>query len=62
METVATSSSTVSDYIFQMKQDLYQADYGKIGIVFTVHDGQVTYVQQIKEKQYQLTKSVDDTG
>jgi len=60
MERVATMSTTVDDYIYQMKQALYQTDYGKIGIIFTVHDEQVTYVQQIKEKQYQLTKTVDD--
>jgi len=62
METVATMSATVDDYIDQMKQDLYSTDYGKVGIEFTINDDQVTYVKRIREKQYQLTKSVDDEG
>ena len=61
MKPVATTSSTVDDYIHQMKQDLYSTDYGKVGIEFTIVRDQVTYVKRIREKQYQLTKSVDDT-
>ena len=62
MKPVATTSSTVDDYIHQMKQDLHSTDYGKVGIEFTIVKDQVTYVKRIREKQYQLTKSVDDTA
>jgi len=60
MENVATTSSTVDDYIYQMKQDLYSTDYGKVGIEFTICNDRVTYVKRIREKQYQLTKTVDE--
>ena len=61
METVATMSATVDDYIHQLKQDLYSTDYGKVGIEFTISNDQVTYVKRIREKQYQLSKTVDET-
>ena len=59
MQPIATTSATVNEYIEHMKKDLSKTDYGKVGIVFTIHDSQVCYVQEIKEKQYALTKSVD---
>lgn len=59
MQPIATTSATVNEYIDEMKKELYDTDYGKVGIVFTINNKQVTYVQEIKEKQYQLQKSVD---
>jgi hypothetical protein len=61
MQPIATTSATVNEYIEHMKKDLYNTEYGKVGIVFTIHKNQVCYVQEIKEKQYQLLKTVDKT-
>ena len=59
MHPIATTSATVNEYIDEMKKELYATDFGKVGVVFTIHNSQVTYVQEIKEKQYSLQKSVD---
>ncbi len=59
MKPLATTSAAVSNSIDTMKKDLFNAEFGKVGIVFTIHDGQVTYVQEVREKRYALTKTVD---
>lgn len=59
MQPIATTSAAVSGYITDMEKDLSLAEYGKIGIVFTIHNGKVVYVQEIREKRYALTKTVD---
>jgi hypothetical protein len=60
MKPISTTSAAVSEYIDKMKKDLFDSKYGKVGIVFTINNGQVTYVQEIKEKRYMLTKTVDE--
>lgn len=56
-QAVATTSATVEDYITEMKKNLGECDFGRIGIVFTVHESKVTYVREIKEKGYQIDES-----
>ncbi len=51
-KNIATTSSVVNDYIEAMKQVLTSKDYGKVGIVFTVHDGHVVGVQEIRETKW----------
>ncbi len=57
---IATTSAAVSNYIEQMKKNLAERDYGKVGIIFKVHNGKVTYVQEINEKGYQLGPEKND--
>ncbi len=53
----ATTSAAIEEYITEMKDNLQKCDFGKIGIVFTVHENKVTYVREIKEKGYQIDES-----
>ena len=59
MKPIATTSAAVDAYIDAMKSELKETEYGKVGVVFTVCNNQVTYVRQIKERGYQLNKSID---
>ena len=49
---IATTSNIVNDYIESMKKDLIGKEYGKIGIVFTVHESHVVGVQEIRETKW----------
>ncbi len=49
---IATTSSIVNDFIESMKVVLKSKDYGKVGIVFTIHDGHVVGVQEIRETKW----------
>ena len=49
---IATTSSVVNEYIESMKEILKEKDYGKVGIVFTVHDNRVVGVQEIRETKW----------
>ena len=59
MEPIATTSAAVDRYIDEMRDELKKTDFGKVGIVFTVCDNQVTYVREIKERGYKLNKTLD---
>ena len=49
---ITTTSSVVDDYISSLKNDLKNKQYGKVGIVFTVHESKIVNVQEIKETKY----------
>ena len=56
-QAVATTSATIEEYIEEMRKNLHECDYGRIGLVFTVHENKVTYVREIKERGYQIDES-----
>ena len=49
---IATTSQSVNDYIDKMKDNLRGLDFGKVGIVFTVHENQVVGIQEIRETKW----------
>ena len=51
---VATTSSIVNEYIDSMKSVLKDKQFGKVGIVFTVHESHVVGVQEIRETRMQI--------
>ena len=51
-KNIATTSTVVNDYIDSMKTVLASKDFGKVGIVFTVHNNHVVGVQEIRETKW----------
>lgn len=60
-KNIATASSVVNDYIESMKQVLKTKDFGKVGIVFTVHEGFVVGVQEIRETKMLINGCEENT-
>ena len=51
-EYVATTSSIIDNKIEIMKKTLHDTEFGKIGIVCTVHEGNVVKIEEIRETRY----------
>ena len=50
----ATTSAAIEEYITEMKERLKNCDYGKIGLIFSVHENQVVYIREIREQGYRV--------
>jgi len=46
---IASQSSQVENYIMWLRTELRRVNYGKVGLVFTVHDDKVVRVNQTKD-------------
>ena len=53
-QNIVTSSSIVDDYIASMKKVLTEKQFGKVGIVFKIHQGFVVSVEEIRETAYKI--------
>ncbi len=51
-QNIATTSTIVSEYIEAMRKELINKDFGKVGIIFTVHEGKVVGVQEVRETKW----------
>lgn len=49
---VPTTGTIVNNYIDSMKAVLKDKQFGKVGLVFTVHQGTVTGIEEIRETKY----------
>jgi len=57
---IATTGNIVNEYIDNMKNVLATKQFGKVGLVFTVHEAQVVGVQEIRETRMQVKGEGDD--
>ena len=46
MQPIATSSQEIDDLITWLKEELNHTAYGKVGLIFTLHQGQVTGIER----------------
>lgn len=57
---VTTTSVTVSQLIDWLRNELNDCEYGKVGLVFSVHDRCITRAEQIKETKYLIQEENEE--
>jgi len=46
VQPIATSSNEVDDLLGWLRQELTRTQYGKVGLCFTIHQGQITGIER----------------
>jgi len=59
-EEFATTSIVVDNYIESMKKVLKGKKYGKVGIIFKIHQGFVVGVEEVRETIYKVVDKNSD--
>ena len=62
MHPLATSSNEVDDLIQWLRSELTHTQYGKVGLVFTLHQGQVTGIERTMSIHGKFALKIGEDG
>lgn len=62
MQPLATSSNEVDDLIVWLRDELTRTQYGKVGLVFTLHQGQITGIERTTSIHGKFTLRIGEEG
>ena len=60
MHSIATSANEVSDLIEWLRGELRRTEYGKVGLVFTIHQGQITGIERTTSIHGKFTMKIGE--
>lgn len=62
MQPIATSAAEVSDLIDWLRNELERTQFGKVGLVFTMHQGQITGIERTTSIHGKFTLKIGEEG
>jgi hypothetical protein len=62
MRPLPTSSSEVEDLLVWLRGELEHTAYGKVGLVFTLHQGEITGIERTTSIHGKFTLKIAEEG
>jgi hypothetical protein len=62
VQPLATSANEVSDLIEWLRRELDNTQYGKVGLVFTLHQGEITGIERTTSIHGKFTLKIAEEG
>lgn len=62
MQPIPTSSNEVDELMVWLKRELENTQYGKVGLVFTMHQGHITGIERTTSIHGKFTLKIGETN